>query len=74
MFPGHQHLVAGSKIEIDGDRATGRTICHNPMPFVADDRTRLMIVGLWYLDRFVRTDAGWRILSRAQQRAFMHGV
>ncbi|GAA3436278.1 nuclear transport factor 2 family protein [Kutzneria kofuensis] len=64
-----QHLVAASKIELDGDAATGRTMCHNPMVF---DGGRVLFVGLWYVDRFVRTATGWRIADRVQELAYFH--
>jgi hypothetical protein len=74
MFTGHQHLVATSKIELDGDRASGRTICHNPMYLDRDGVQQVLFVGLWYLDEFVRTDDGWRIAARAQRKAYLHGL
>lgn len=70
-FAAHQHLVATSQVIVDGDTATARSICHNPMVFDADGKQSLLVVGLWYLDEFVRTDAGWRIRTRSQQKAFM---
>src|SRR5947209_7616671 len=30
-FAGFQHMIANTVLEIDGDVARGRTICHNPM-------------------------------------------
>lgn len=72
-FGGHQHLVATSQIRLDGDSATGRTICHNPMWF-ADGARPPLYVGLWYLDEFVRTAGGWRIVSRVQRKGYMHGL
>jgi hypothetical protein len=73
LFTGHQHLVATSKIELSGDHATGKTICHNPMYLDVDGKQQLLFVGLWYLDEFVRTADGWRIASRRQQKAYLHG-
>jgi hypothetical protein len=73
-FGGHQHLVATSKIVIDGDRATGKTICHNPMYLDVDGKQHLLFVGLWYLDDFVRTADGWRIAARRQQKGYLHGL
>ena len=70
-FTASQHLVATSKIELAGDVATGRTICHNPLAIKGGP---VMFVGLWYLDRFVRTDGGWRIADRAQELAFFHNA
>jgi hypothetical protein len=72
-FGGHQHLVGTTAVELTGDTATARTICHNPMWF-ADAATPPMFVGLWYFDSFVRTDAGWRISSRVQQKGYLHGL
>ena len=68
MFAGYYHMVATSKIDIDGDTATGWTICHNPM-IMNDDVA--MLCGLWYRDEFVRTPKGWRIRQRVEERSFM---
>lgn len=72
-FAGHQHLVATSQVRLAGDTATARSICHNPMWF-ADPAQPPLFVGLWYLDEFVRTDAGWRIARRVQQKGYLHGL
>jgi len=72
-FAGHQHLVATSQVTLAGDTATARSICHNPMWF-ADPAQPPLFVGLWYLDEFVRTDAGWRITRRVQQKGYLHGL
>ena len=72
-FAGHQHLVATSQVTLAGDTATGRTICHNPM-WLADASVPPLFVGLWYLDTFTRTDAGWRIAERVQQKGYLHGL
>lgn len=72
-FGGHQHLVATSAVELDGDTATARTICHNPMWF-ADAARPPVYVGLWYFDSFVRTAGGWRIASRVQRKGYLHGL
>jgi SnoaL-like domain len=72
-FGGHQHLVATSLVELAGDEATAKTICHNPMWF-SDPATPPLFVGLWYLDTFVRTSDGWRISSRVQQKGYLHGL
>jgi hypothetical protein len=72
-FAGHQHLVATTQVELAGDRASARTLCHNPMWF-ADPARPPLFVGLWYLDTFARTGDGWRITSRVQQRGYLHGL
>ena len=74
MFSGFQHLVATSKVVIDGDAATARTLCHNPMIMSHDGKESVMFVGIWYHDTFVRTDAGWRISSRREQKGYMYGL
>jgi hypothetical protein len=72
-FGGHQHLVATSSVQVAGDAATAKTICHNPMWF-ADPAEPPLFVGLWYVDSFVRTAQGWRISSRVQQKGYLHGL
>ena len=73
-FPAFQHLIANSSITVDGDTATGRTMCHNPMvlPGEDDQPGAVMFCGLWYLDRFVRVDGGWRIRERVEEKSYMH--
>lgn len=60
------HLCVPTRIEIDGDHATALTLCINPIP--SGDGTRL--IGLWYRDRFIRTEAGWRIAERVLDVCF----
>lgn len=71
-FLAFQHLISNSSISVDGDTATGRTLCHNPM-LVADAQGRqsLMLCGLWYLDTFVRIDGQWRIQRREEEKGYM---
>lgn len=67
-----QHIISTSQIRLDGDRATGRTVCTNPMVLKPDGH--VFIVGLWYKDEFVRTDKGWRISSRYEQNSWRFNV
>lgn len=71
-FIAFQHMIANSMLEIDGDTATGRTMCHNPMVLPPDDEggERVFFVGLWYLDRFVRAADGWRIAERVEEKSY----
>jgi ketosteroid isomerase-like protein len=74
-FAGFQHMVATSKLSFDGDLATGRTICHNPMVIdKGNGETHVFFCGLWYCDTFVRTDAGWRIKERYEEKSFFHNL
>ena len=67
-----QHLVSNSVVELDGDEARARTMVFNPMG--TDDGKgglRIFYVGGWYRDKLVRTEAGWRIAERYEEKAFM---
>ncbi|QBS39580.1 nuclear transport factor 2 family protein [Nocardia sp. CS682] len=71
-FPAFQHLISNSSITLDGDTATGRTMCHNPMMLSGGDGPpSLMLCGLWYLDTFARVDGQWRIARRVEEKSYM---
>ncbi|MEV6275520.1 nuclear transport factor 2 family protein [Nocardia sp. NPDC051832] len=72
-FPAYQHLISNSSITVDGDTATARTICHNPMLIKDHDgKQTVMFCGLWYLDTFTRVDGGWRIATRSEEKSYMY--
>ena len=69
-----QHAISTSLVEIDGDTASARTVCHCPV--VLDRGTgepEMFFQGLWYVDELVRTPAGWRIAKRAE-RDYFHNM
>lgn len=68
-FPAYAHMLGNFDLRIDGDTATGRTMCFNPM-VLADEPKQVLYTGIWYLDDFVRTADGWRIARRAEEKAF----
>lgn len=71
LFKNTQHLISNFQIKIDGDTATGRIMCFNPMEF--DDEASgnpVFFLGLWYVDEYVRTEAGWRIKSRVEEKSY----
>ena len=71
-FPAFQHLISNSSITVEGDIATGRTMCHNPMLVATGEgKQSLMLCGLWYLDTFVRIEGKWRIQRRVEEKSFM---
>jgi len=73
-FPITQHLMSNSIVTLDGDRATAKTMVHNPQG--ARTRTahpHMFFVGARYDDQLVRTDAGWRIAQRVETLLWMHG-
>jgi len=75
MFKSFQHMVATSKITVHGDTADGVTICHNPMVLGRGEAdTHVFFVGLWYVDKFVRTPAGWRIAERVEELSYFHNL
>ncbi len=74
-FSSFQHMVSTSKVEIDGDTAHAKTICHNPMVMpIGDDKVQVFYCGLWYVDDLVRTDAGWRITRRVEEKSYVHNM
>ena len=71
IFTLSQHMMGLPAITLDGDRATARTSCLNPMVLPKGDGSdAVWLIGLWYDDEFVRTAAGWRFTSRKQHRAY----
>ena len=74
-FPHYCHLVGNIEIQLAGDAATSRTLCINPMdtPLPAGG-SQVMFLGLWYLDKFIRTPAGWRMTERVEEGCFQHNV
>ncbi|HEX4018027.1 MAG TPA: nuclear transport factor 2 family protein [Frankiaceae bacterium] len=75
MFSSFQHMVATTKLDFDGpDLARGKTICHNPMVIDKGEgkQPHVFICGLWYRDTFVRTEAGWRIKDRYEEKSFFY--
>jgi hypothetical protein len=71
MFASYYHMVSTSKIVIDGDTATGVTICHNPMVLGEGDDQQVFTCGLWYHDKYVRTADGWRIAERVEEKTYV---
>lgn len=75
IFPAKQHLIANSRVYIDGDTATARTMCHNPMRWDKPDGDgHVMFYGLWYVDKLQRTAQGWRISERVEEFGYAHNV
>lgn len=71
MFPHTQHLNANVQITVEGDTASGRVMCFNPQEMELKGETYWMAFGLWYLDEYRRTDAGWRIHRRNEERSWV---
>ena len=71
-FPLTQHLIGLPLIQIDGDRASARTMLFNPMRRAGDGDgdERLFFIGASYVDELVRTAQGWRITRRSEADAW----
>jgi SnoaL-like protein len=74
LFASSQHLIGSSVVDIAGDEATARTICHNPMVFKGGNDPQLLVCGIWYRDRLVRTPQGWRIAERVEEASYMKEI
>jgi hypothetical protein len=74
IFASSQHLIGSTVLDIDGDTARARTICHNPMVWRHGDEPSILMCGLWYRDELVRTSEGWRIRSRVEERSYMKNL
>lgn len=72
LFPHTQHLNANVQVKLDGDTATGRVMCFNPMEMtVSEANTQTFFLGLWYVDEYCRTDSGWRISRREEVKSWV---
>jgi hypothetical protein len=71
-FANYAHMLGLPSIRVDGDTATARTFCFNPMVLAADNSAKptTMLLGLWYDDEFVRTADGWRMSRRVESKCF----
>ena len=72
VFSNTQHLNANMQIKVEGDTATGRIMCFNPqeMNLGPEKGKHLFMLGLWYVDQYVRTENGWRIMERAEEKSW----
>ncbi len=71
IFPHTQHMVANMQVRLNGDEATGRIMCQNPQVMdMGSGKRHVFVLGLWYVDTYVRTPAGWRIKTRAEEKCW----
>lgn len=74
-FPGFMHFIGNLLFEVDGDRATGKVACFNPMVVpTPEGGTDTMFLGLWYHDQYRRTPAGWRISERVERSSYNYNM
>lgn len=73
-LPEMQHFTTNVELAFDGDSAEGTSYTLNVNGMHdASGELRHMIVGAQYIDRFVRTAAGWRISYRREARLCTFG-
>ena len=67
-----QHMISNQRIRIKGDKANVRSLCHNPLELPPQNGKPLeiMLWGLWYEDKFVRTSEGWKIQERVTKPCY----
>ncbi|CDP83543.1 MULTISPECIES: nuclear transport factor 2 family protein [Mycolicibacterium] len=68
-FPAYAHMLGNFDVRIEGDKASSRTICFNPMVLPGLEQ-QVLFCGLWYEDEFVRTAEGWRMSRRVETKCF----
>lgn len=74
-IPGTQHTISTSLVELDGNSARARTAAQVMMVnATAAGGSHVMFVGLWYRDRLLRTEHGWRIAERTQEFGWVHNA
>jgi len=72
-FPVYAHMLSNFSVRIDGDTASSRVICFNPMVLPSDspgNKDQVLFCGLWYDDEFLRTAQGWRMTRRVETKVF----
>jgi hypothetical protein len=76
-FPNYYHMLGNPNVKVIGDSATSRVICFNPMVTEVGEvqgQMEVFFCGLWYVDKHVRTQQGWRIVERVEESCFLHNA
>ena len=74
-FAAMMHAISNTTLELDGDEASARTYVTNPMGFPKSDGSlHVFTVYAHYVDKLVRTQAGWRIAERIEKAVLMDGT
>jgi hypothetical protein len=72
-FPVYAHMLGNFSVQVNGDAASSRVICFNPMVLPGDadsKKDQVLFCGLWYDDEFIRTPQGWRMTRRVESKVF----
>lgn len=74
-FPGYMHFIGNLLFDVNGDQASGKVACFNPMVVPKPEGgSDTMFLGLWYHDRYVRTKSGWRISERVEKKSYDYNM
>lgn len=68
-FVNYQHMIGPPLVQVEGDTAKARSICHNPMVFDRDGASGVFVCALWYVDELRRTPDGWQMSQRVEERS-----
>lgn len=74
VFPNTHHLNANVQIKVDGDTGSGKVMCFNPQEMDLGETVQTFMLGLWYIDEYQRTDQGWRIKRRVEEKCWKFNV
>ena len=71
LFASSQHMIVNKQIDVAGNKASSRALFFNPL--VTHDGSVLFVGGA-YVDQWLRTPVGWRIVERVEETAWTFGL
>jgi hypothetical protein len=70
-----QHAISTTLIDLKGDEAKVRTHCSCPMVVeLGEGKRQVFFQGLWYRNRLVRTQEGWKIKELLEEGYWTHNL
>lgn len=70
-----QHAISTILLDIRGNQAGARVHCSCPMVVdLGEGKKQVFFQGLWYRDRLVRTEQGWRISELVEEGYWNHNL
>lgn len=71
MFPMTQHVVCNRVVDLDGEKATARSVFYNPMGLPQGEKRQILFFdGGYYNDKLIKTEQGWRIVERIEESSY----
>lgn len=71
LFSATFFMITNAQVSIDGDGATGRAHFQTTMLLGERGAAKYLVAAGYYVDRFRRTEAGWRIAERVEEPVFI---